>query len=227
MTSNNILYNVLLIGIASVFAVFVGLGIRRKNHLYYTIGAAGLSLAVFELVYPQAFSLTATIADIVLIPIAVWAAIQYDKGRLDKYSQGLLAIMIAVIILTGVSISLSPHDLFDVMLGAGILVGYLVLGIFYYLGRKRGLRFADLNLCSFVDRRILYASMAVGLLISITIGGIMFAPLAYLHKAKLGPNFVRDEIVDWGIVAISIYAMYWLMEWSIRRCLALKTNKTQ
>ncbi len=220
------LYNILLICIASVFATFVGLGIKRRNHLYYTIGAIGLSIAVLDLVYSQAFSLAIIIADVVLIPIAIWAAIQYDRGRLDRYSQGLLIIMIVMIILTGVSISLSPHDFFDVMLGAGILVAYLVLGIFHYLGRRRGLRFTDLNLCSFADRRILYASMAVGLLISVTIGGIVFAPLAYLHRAKLGPDFIRDEIVDWSIVAISIYVMYWLMEWSIRRCLALKMSET-
>lgn len=132
--------------------------------------------------------------------------------------------MVAIILLTGVSMSLAPRDLYDIMLGAGILAAYLVLGALYYQARRRGLRLADLNLCSTADRRILYASMAVGLLIPVILGGIIYAPLAYMHRAKLGHSLAGDEVIGWIIIASSIYTIYRLMEWSVERCLALRMS---
>ncbi|MEB2835824.1 MAG: hypothetical protein GSR80_000032 [Desulfurococcales archaeon] len=201
------------------------MGVKKRSHVYYTIGAAGLGLAALELVYPRAFGAAAIAADLALIPVAVWAAAQYERGRLDRYSQGLVAIVVAIILLTGVSMSLAPRDLYDIMLGAGILAAYLVLGALYYLARRRGIRLADLNLCSMADRRILYASMAVGLLVSVILGGLLYAPLAYVHRAKLGHSLARDEFIDWVIIASSTYTIYWLMEWSVGRCLALRMSR--
>lgn len=160
----------------------------------------------------------------VLIAVAIWAALAYDKGRLDRYTLGLLVVTGIVLAQVVISLSLNPHNLFVVLLGISILTGYLVFGILYYLGRRRGLRFSDINICSFADRRILYASMALGLLVAVIIGGVGYAMLAYRYRARLGQGLAWRETADWVITLISIYAAYRLMKWSVERCIALKSR---
>ncbi len=193
-----------------------------RRHLIYTIVAAALVLLVDFIGYPRIFGLADIVVSAVLIGVAVWAALAYDRGRLDRYTIGLLVVMGIVLAQVIISLSLSPHSLFMVVLGMGILMGYLVFGALYYLGRRRGLRLSDINMCSLADRRVLYASMLATLLVIVVVGGVAYALLAYWYRARLGHCIVWREAVDWVIILISIYAAYRLMEWSVEKCATLK-----
>ncbi len=203
---------------AAIFVLFLILSIKRRQRIWYTIGVIELLSVVFAeglivKVTPRSVIYFTILSFLVLV-----MAFAFERKKWNLFTTIGILFLVVVFIKAIVSV----HNLYDILLVISYTAIFAMFGATYYMGKRRGISFSEINVCSIIDRKVLGMLMVAALLVIIVITGvILMLPPRHAHK-----NLLIFKVPGAMMAVGGTYGIYRILVWTIDRCRRYKGEAT-
>ena len=197
-----------------IFMLFLILSIKRKQRIWYTIGVIELLSVVFAEGLVVKVTLRSITYFAVLSFLVLVMAFAFERKRWNLFT----TIGILFLVVVFIKAIISVHNLYDILLVISYAAVFAMLGAEYYMGKRRGISFSEINVCSTIDRKVLGMLMVATFLVIIVImGAILMLPSKHAYE-----NSLMFKVPGAVMTVGGMYGIYRILVWTIDRCRGYK-----